>query len=301
MTAFSLPSFAKLNLALRITGRRKDGFHELVTLFERIDLKDTLTFSPLNTKEIRMTCTHPGVPCDERNLVYKVARLLQEKYHVRQGAKIHIQKRIPVAAGLAGGSSNAATALLGLNRLWGLGLARKELLLLAAKVGSDVAFFLYDASWAIGTGRGEKIKILDLPRNFHHCLVTPRITLLTPEVYGVYRDRFARVRGKTSWAGSVDSLTKVNDDVRILICSLRKSDVKGAGKNLMNDLEPAIITLEPRLKELKTKLLKEEVAGVAFSGSGPSIFALAFTRRAALRLKKKYAPRYAQTFVVKTQ
>lgn len=292
MNTFVLPSYAKLNLLLRIKGRRQDGYHELVTLFERIDLKDELCFSSRKDGAVRVACDHPAVPCDSRNLVHKVAVLLRETCGVHAGADIRIRKNIPVAAGLAGGSSNAACALTGLNRLWRLGLKRDELVALAASIGSDVAFFLYDTPWALGTGRGEKIRALDLPVRVHHLLITPRRPLLTKEVYAAY----GRVRRRSA------ALTKAGSDVRILVRCLQRTDIKTAGEHLANDLERGISALDPRLLKLKARLQKEPAqSGVSFSGSGPSIFALTRTRQEALELRKKYARVYGQVFAVATR
>ncbi|NTV28694.1 MAG: 4-(cytidine 5'-diphospho)-2-C-methyl-D-erythritol kinase [Candidatus Omnitrophica bacterium] len=294
-----LPAYAKLNLALRITGRRQDGFHTLHTLFERIDLCDDLRFTATATPEILISCDNPVVPVDSRNLVYKAAKLLQDEFGVRQGARISIVKRIPVAAGLAGGSSNAATALMGLNRLWSLGLSNKDMLPFARQLGSDVAFFLYDIPWGIGTGRGDIIKPAAISSKLTHLLITPKVPVLTKDVYGIYASRFS---GRSGAGGGVDfSLTKLDDAVTILICSLRKNDIIGAGARLFNDLESSILTLRPGLLRLKLRLQKSPVLGVAFSGSGPSIFAVTETQKDAELLKERFARTYRQVFVVKTR
>ena len=132
---------AKLNLYLRILGRRPDGYHELETLFERIDLADELTFKP-QARGITMTCDDPTLACGASNLVTKAAHLLQQTCNVSQGAAIHLAKRIPIAAGLGGGSSDAAATLIGLNRLWALRLSAQRLRQLAGPLGADVPFFL---------------------------------------------------------------------------------------------------------------------------------------------------------------
>src|SRR3989338_9757846 len=128
MRSIILPSPAKLNLFLKVHNKRSDGFHNIVTVFERISLSDELTFRANTRGTIRITCDHPQVPVGPKNLVYKAARLLQDTFHLENGVNIKIKKRIPVAAGLAGGSSNAAAALLGISRLWGLKLSRQQLL-----------------------------------------------------------------------------------------------------------------------------------------------------------------------------
>lgn len=287
MNPFVLRSYAKLNLALKIIGRRPDGFHELETLFERIDLHDQITFAPAVDGEFSICCDDRRVPCDARNLVWKAARLLIDGESVAQGARISIKKRIPVAAGLAGGSSNGAMALMGLDRLWGLKLSRARLLKYAGMLGSDVAFFLYDVPFAIGTGRGEIIRPLKFTTTLWHFLVVPKAPLLTRDVYGCF---------SSSRAG----LTKPDGDVNIILRSLRKEDPSGVGAGLFNDLEAPILALKPHLGKLKARVSRQNVAGAAFSGSGPSVFAVTASRQEAERLKRVFERTYAQVFVTRT-
>jgi len=285
MKPFTLFSYAKLNLALRVAGRRPDGFHELVTLFERISLHDDISFTPAKEGAFSIRCDDRRVPCDERNLIWKAARVLAEGENVSKGAKIVVKKRIPVAAGLAGGSSNAAAALLGLNRLWDLGLSRAKLLSYARMIGSDVAFFLYDAPFAVGTGRGEVIRPLAVKAGFWHFLVVPRAPLLTKDVYGRFGQCF----------------TKAGGDVNIMLRSLEKNDPVGVGAGLLNDLEAPILALKPHLGKLKERVARRGVLGVAFSGSGPSVFAVVASEKEAKALKKIFSKTYKQVFVVKTK
>ena len=285
MKPFTLPSYAKLNLALRVVGRRPDGFHQLVTLFERIDLHDDISFAPAKEGEFSLRCNDKRVPCDERNLIGKAARILLDGEKVNKGARIVIRKRIPVAAGLAGGSSNAAAALLGLNRLWNLKLSSEKLLSYARMIGSDVAFFLYDVPFAVGTGRGEMIKPLAMKVRLWHFLVVPKAPLLTKDVYG----HFAR------------SFTKPGSDVNIMLRSLEKNDPAGVGAGLFNDLEAPILALKPHLGKLKDRVSRQDVLGVSFSGSGPSVFAVTASENEANKLKKIFSKTYKQVFVVRTQ
>ena len=213
MKPLILSSPAKLNLALQVIGKRPDGYHNLKTLFERIDLADRLSFAPDPTGKIRIQCAHPHVPIGPKNLVYRVARLLQERYRVKAGVTVRIDKRIPVAAGLAGGSSNAATALLGLNRLWGLGLSPARLVRLAKTIGCDVPFFLHDCSWALGQERGDRIRRLDIPVRLWHVLVVPRVKMYSQEVFTALNLQ----------------LTKRSDNVNILIRSLKNNNIIGLG------------------------------------------------------------------------
>lgn len=290
MKPLTLNSYAKLNLLLKVLGKRPDGFHELKTIFERIDLHDVITLKHTEN-DICIHSNHPHVPLGPKNLVYKVALKLKNDFHIKNGVDITIEKRIPVAAGLAGGSSNAATVLKGLNRLWALGLSQKQLVEYASAIGSDVAFFLYDAPYALGEGRGEKISVLPFQTKLWHVLVTPRLKVYTKDVFGCL---------KSPHLGQNLTLTKKKDDVNIWLPFLGKNNLYSIGSGLSNDLEPALLSLKPHLRGLKKKLLDAGAVAVCFSGSGPSIFALAESQKHALDLRAKFDKRFAQVFVVST-
>ena len=283
MNSLTLKSYAKLNLVLSILNKRPDGFHELKTIFERISLFDTITLKKTSGK-ILIRCAHPHVPKGPKNLVYRVALILKQDFGITQGVEIAIEKRIPVAAGLAGGSSNAATVLQGLNRLWNLGLSDAQLIAYAAAIGSDVAFFLYDSPYALGEGRGEKIKALPIKTKLWHVLVTPRLKVYTKDVFGALNLK----------------LTRKKDDVNILLPFLKEDNLYSICSNLSNDLEPAILALKPHLGLLKDKLLDAGALGVCFSGSGPSVFALAKSQKHAQAIRAAFDKRFAQVFVVST-
>src|SRR4051794_30813583 len=153
--AFELPSFAKINWTLRVLGKRDDGYHELYTVFQTVSLHDTLEFE--ESDEVTLTCDEGAVPTDERNLVLRAAAALRERSGCSTGARINLSKRIPAPGGLGGGSSNAAVALVGLRRLWGLRASDADLHQILASIGSDVPFFLHGGT-AVGTGRGEIIE-----------------------------------------------------------------------------------------------------------------------------------------------
>jgi len=284
MHRLTVHSPAKLNLVLDVLGKRPDGFHELRTIFERISLADQITLTRNKSHKISVRCAHPHVPLSSKNLAFKAAMMLSGDFSISEGLDINIVKNIPVAAGLAGGSSNAAAVLLGLNRLWQIGLNHAQLLNYAARLGSDVAFFLYDTSYALGTGRGELIRPLDVKTKLWHVLVTPRVKIYTKEV-------FARLKL---------SLTNKKDNVNILLPFLRKGDFVRLAGALSNDLEPAILSLRPDFIYLKDKLLDAGAAGVCFSGSGPSVFACVPSQKHALSLRAKFDRRYTQVFVVST-
>lgn len=287
MKTLTLKSPAKLNLCLDVLGRRADGFHELVTLFERINLCDEITLKKTTTAKIRVFCKHPQVPKGSQNLVVRIARQLQADFQVKSGVDIYIEKKIPVAAGLAGGSSNGATVLMGLNRLWDLGLTQKQLNSYAAAVGSDLNFFLYNSSYAVGRGRGEQIKPLKVKTKLWHVLVTPKVKMLTKDVF-------------SSLAGLKLNLTNKKDSVNILLPFLREGQIAQIAGALSNDLEPAILSLRPDFGRLKKKLSDAGSVGVCFSGSGPSVYALARSQEEARAIAARLDKRFAQVFVVST-
>jgi len=281
-------SCAKVNLYLRVLSRRKDGFHNIETLFERIDLCDKVTLKVLADKKIEIICKHPDVPRNETNLAYRAAKLLQDRFCRDSGVEIKIDKRIPVAAGLGGGSSNAATVLLGLNKLWGLRISRVRLAELAKKVGSDVAFFIYDTKFALGLGRGERIKPLRQLNKvlLWHILAVPRFKVSTPLIYRGW-DRLK---------------SKSNKLVRGL--TLPKYDVKmfNASHALFNSLEAVTLRLYPQVLRVRNMLLQQGLKAVLMSGSGPAVFGLTSSRKVAAGLAGKLRSRLKswQIFITKT-
>ena len=284
MKRILLSSPAKLNLFLKVNFKRKDGYHDLATIFERIDLCDRIRLSPNKAGRIRISCKNALVPKGPRNLAFKAAQMLKDNFKVKEGVNISILKHIPIAAGLGGGSSNAATVLLGLNRLWKLGLTKKKLLDYAKRLGSDVPFFIYGASWALGTGRGDRIKPLFLPLKLWHILIVLKRKVYTKQIFGALNLR----------------LTKKNADVNILRRALEKSDLARIGRLLFNDLEAPILRSHPNLLKIKEKLQSLRPEAVSFSGSGPSIFALAKSQKDAYCLKRVLKKTYSQVFVVRT-
>ena len=284
MSILSLSSPAKINLYLKVHGRRPDGYHDLTTVFQRVDLCDELRFWSNRGGRIRIRCADRDVPTGSKNLVYRAARMLQEDFALENGAQITIRKRIPVAAGLGGGSSNAATALLGLNRIWKLSLPRAELLKYAARLGSDVPFFLYDCSWAVGTGRGDRIRPLPVKARLWQILVTPRLKVYSRNVY----------------QGLNLHLTKKDDNVNILIRLLNRNDVSGISRVVHNDLAASICRLYPHLSALQQRMQGKSALTAAFSGSGPTLFGLVESKRRAEELRAVFAKRYRQVFAVRT-
>ena len=182
LETFTLPSFAKINWRLRVLGRRPDGFHELRTIFQTITLHDELSFTAHTGERLQLTCDSAEIPVDESNLILRAAHALQDRFDVRRGAAIHLEKNIPVEAGLGGGSSNAAIALLGLARLWKIETSLHELTKIGASLGADAPFFLTGGT-ALGTGLGTEVKPVKEVKAEHLLIIKPEAKVSTAEAY----------------------------------------------------------------------------------------------------------------------
>ena len=272
-TALWVHAPAKLNLFLEVLGKRADGFHELETLMVAISLHDTLSFTEEPTPAIRLHChsrlgSAEAVPTGDDNLVVRAAKLLQQYSGTSRGVSIHLWKRIPMAAGLAGGSTDAAAALVALDRLWELGLAPEELLSLAAQLGSDVAFFVRRVPAAICRGRGEKIQEVDRPLELSFVVARPASGLSTAEVF-----RHCRVSSRPR-------------SVRPLVELLIDGRLKAASRCLHNSLQETATQLNPEVTDLITRLDGQSVVASAMTGSGTACFGLCGTPRLAGRIAR---------------
>ena len=268
MTSFTLPSFAKVNLMLRVLGRRDDGFHELFTVFQSVSLHDDLTFG--EGDRIELTCPNKSIPTDERNLIVKSALLLREKYGTDRGAAMHLTKRIPSPGGLGGGSSNSAVALIGLSRLWELDVPFDEMKETADELGSDVPFFLYGGT-ATGTGRGNEIGPIPDVDAKNLLIVTPNVRVSTPDV-------FQRL--------GAQNLTSVDAERILIVCRLEAEKLDPRQSDLVNDMEAAVFAANPEIERVKRTLLDLGAANAMMSGSGASVFAVfekEETRQTALK------------------
>jgi 4-diphosphocytidyl-2-C-methyl-D-erythritol kinase len=249
---------AKLNLFLEVVRRRPDGYHDLDTIMQAVDLFDDLHVAPRDGDELTLECSDPRLPTDGRNLVLQAALALREHAGHRGGARFRLVKRIPSEAGLGGGSSDAAGTLLALNALWGLGLSTAELMQVAAAVGSDVAFFLPGGT-AHCTGRGEVVEPLGPVGAFHYVLVCPPVRVSTPEAYR--RLRFP--------------LTPCGATATMLRQPLLGGDPGALGPCLFNRLEGPASEMEPSLADAKARLAATGAfAGVLLTGSGSALFGL---------------------------
>lgn len=251
-----LRTSAKVNLALEVLGKRGDGYHEIATVLQAVDLFDRLTMETADI--LSLHADDPELPTDDGNLVMRAARLLQKTAGIEKGARLRLQKRIPVAAGLGGGSSDAAATLLGLNRLWGLRWPRARLQELAVELGMDVPFFL-GTGRAVARGRGERLQALPGGGGYALVLVNPRTPLSTREVYG---------RVPTGWHAEPTGTERV-------IEALRRRNVAALAAALTNNLERVVEPVLPVIGRMKAALLAAGALGAIMSGSGPTVFGLA--------------------------
>ncbi|MFY0544663.1 4-(cytidine 5'-diphospho)-2-C-methyl-D-erythritol kinase [Brevibacillus sp. H7] len=253
----SVKAPAKINLTLDVLSKRPDGYHEVEMVMTTVDLADRVDLTLLDSGEIALDCSASFVPDDMRNHAYKAATLLKERYQVRQGVRIYIDKQIPVAAGLAGGSSDAAATLRGLNKLWNLGLSLDELAELGAEIGSDVPFCVYGGT-ALARGRGEKITHLTSPAACWVILAKPPIGVSTADVYGNLR-----VQQIANHPPTEQMLRAIRNQDFALMCD-----------SLGNVLEEVTLSLYPQVRQIKELMAASGADGVLMSGSGPTVFAL---------------------------
>ncbi|MCT7983515.1 4-(cytidine 5'-diphospho)-2-C-methyl-D-erythritol kinase [Laspinema sp. A4] len=286
MRSYSLFAPAKINLYLEIIGDRPDGYHELSMVLQSIDLGDRLEIRANGTEEFRIHCQHPEVPCDRTNLAYRAAELLKtnypEAFEQYGGADIFIDKQIPVAAGLAGGSSNAAAVLVGLEMLWDLGLTQPELQDLASQLGSDIPFCITGGT-ALATGRGNELEPLPDLEGLYVILAKYRsLGVSTAWAYQTYRQQFGStyVRESTDLAarqqrvhsGPIVKAIALRDEMKVVEC-------------LHNDLEKVVLPEYPQVLKLRQTFEQFDVLGTLMSGSGPTVFALTDSREKAEQIR----------------
>jgi 4-diphosphocytidyl-2-C-methyl-D-erythritol kinase len=266
---------AKINLYLDVFGKRQDGYHELRTVMQAIDLCDTIAIDELE-ESIVVSCDLPSLPVDARNLCWRAADAMRRHVRRRGGIRIALAKRIPVSAGLGGGSSDAAGVLRGLNEIWGCGLPPEELEGIGAGLGSDVPFFIRGGA-ALCAGRGERvIAIKDAP-SYAYVLVTPPIAVPTAGVYAGLASAMSRPPlGEDDFLSAFAS----GDPVRL----------SGA---LYNRLEASVGPHTREVTRLKEALRRHGALGACMSGSGPSVFGIAMDGDAARLLAEKIRPELA--------
>ncbi|WP_196593024.1 4-(cytidine 5'-diphospho)-2-C-methyl-D-erythritol kinase [Pectinatus sottacetonis] len=266
---------SKINLTLDVLGKRDDNYHDVEMIMQSINLSDKLVIEKSDICDIIIDCSIPGVKSKQDNLIYKAAKLFLEKYKITSGVKFTLEKNIPVAAGLAGGSADAAAALYGLNKLFGLKKSRIELCSIAASLGSDIPFCLIGGTM-LAQGRGEKITSMPSWGNGAFVIVKPPVSVSTAWVYGQYKE------------------TKIKDHphASVMIEALKAKNLDDICKSLGNVLESVTITKFPQLAEYKSKLCRYGAKAALMSGSGPSIFAICENIAKAEKIAEKMNHEY---------
>lgn len=257
MDNITLKALAKINLGLDVVRRREDGYHEVRMVMQTIHLYDKLDIAKKKEQGISITSNLSYVPTNENNLVYKAGKLLMEEFDIKEGVSVHLQKRIPVAAGMAGGSTDAAAMLYGMNEMFGLGLSRQQLMERGVKIGADVPYCLMRGT-ALAEGIGEKLTSLPPMVKCPVLIAKPQISVSTKFVYQNLK---------------LDENT-VHPDIDQLITDIRKQDLHAIAGDMGNVLESVTIPEYPIITKIKEQMLKSGAVNAMMSGSGPTVFGL---------------------------
>ncbi|AZV55283.1 4-(cytidine 5'-diphospho)-2-C-methyl-D-erythritol kinase [Clostridium sp. AWRP] len=275
-------AYAKINLSLDVVGKRKDGYHLLKMIMQNIDLYDVLKIDEIKTG-IHICSNNRYIPCDRRNLVYRAAKLFIDKYNIKNGISINIGKNIPVSAGLAGGSSDAAAILKTMRNIYVPEVSDKELSELGLNIGADVPYCIIGGT-ALCEGIGDKVTPLMPFRNHILILIKPPFGVSTAEVYK-----------------DLDiSKIKRHPNTEILIDAVNKSKLEMLSKNMKNVLENVTLKKYPILRKIKTDLINFGAVGSLMSGSGPSIFAFFDDMLKAQKCYDNMKARYREVFITRT-
>ena len=247
---------AKINLTLDTLFKRDDGYHEIAMVMTTVDLNDRLSFQKRKDKKIVVEIEHNYVPDDHKNLAYRAAKLMMDTYNLEQGVTITIDKDIPVSAGLAGGSADAAASMRGINQLFNLNRPLKELSDLGIQIGTDIPFCIYNKT-AICEGRGEKITFLNKPPSAWVILAKPDLGISSPDVFRAL------------------NLNEVHHvDTRMCEEAITTGDYQMLCQSLSNRLEPVSMAMHPEIKKIKNNMLQCGADGALMSGSGPTVYGL---------------------------
>lgn len=252
-----LRAMAKINLGLDIIGKREDGYHEVRMIMQTIRMYDVLEIRKKSSPGISLSTNLPYIPCDERNLVYKAAKILMDEFHVEEGLSMKLTKSVPVAAGMAGGSSDAAAAFVGVNRLFHLGLSEEELMKRAVQVGADVPYCVMRGT-ALAEGIGEKLtRLPDLP-DCYILIGKPGINVST----------------RTAYENLDLNEIRRRPDIDGMICDIKNKDLYSMTGKMENVFEPGIMAKYPVIREIRDLMEKQGALKAMMSGSGPTVFGI---------------------------
>lgn len=284
MKQVNLKSRAKINLSLDVKGKRPDGYHEVEMIMQQINLYDNICITERDDNEIKISTNCEYIPSNASNITYKAADKLRKSLSISKGVDIYIDKQIPVAAGLAGGSSNAAAVLKGLNSLWGLGLSQKELMDIGVDIGADVPFCILGGT-ALAEGIGEKLTPIESSiKNTWIVLAKPPISVSTGEVYRQLNLSKIVNRPNTSY----------------LIDAIRKGNIYAVSDNMNNVLETVTEAKYQIITEIKRRMMEYNALGAMMSGSGPTVFGIYKNYEKAISAYEHLSLLYKQTYMIQT-
>lgn len=284
MHTLTVPAYGKINLTLRVLGQRPDGFHEVSTIFQSIALQDTLTLSK-SRAGICLKVLGAPLTAGHDNLVYRAAAIMQQRYKF-PGVNITLKKRIPIAAGLAGGSTDAAATLLGLNYLYSLGLTPGQLAREGATLGSDVPFCVLGGT-ALGRGRGEELYLLPRLTRLWLVLVKPGFGVSTEVIY-------------KSWDANPGWQTFEPPNEETVLRALSSGERQQLISALGNELEGITCRLYPEVKAIKSRLVAEGAERAIMCGSGPAVFGVVASKEKAVQIAARLKQTYPETIVTHT-
>ena len=284
MKSIELKSRAKINLSIDVLGKREDGYHLVEMIMQTIDLYDIINITENDIDEININSNSLDIPLNKNNIVYKAAEVLKERFNIKSGLNIFIQKNIPVAAGMAGGSCNAAAVLVGLNKLWNLKLSEKQLQEIGLTLGADVPFCI-SGNAALAQGIGEELTyIKGLPKDISILICKPNLFVSTKDVYqGLDLDNI-----------------KDRPDNKLLIKCLEEGNIKVLSENMVNVLETVTSKMHEEILDIEKVMLDNNALGSMMSGSGPTVFGLFEKEEDAIKGKEKLLKKYNQVYVVRS-
>lgn len=284
MKSIELKSRAKINLSIDVLGKREDGYHLVEMIMQTIDLYDIIKITENDIDEININSNSLDIPLNKNNIVYKAAELLKDRFNIKSGLDIFIQKNIPVAAGMAGGSCNAAAVLVGLNKLWNLNLSEKQLQEIGLTLGADVPFCI-SGKTALAQGIGEELTyIKGLPKDVSILICKPNLFVSTKDVYqGLDLDNI-----------------KDRPDNKLLIKCLEEGNIKVLSENMVNVLENVTSKMHEEILDIERIMMDNNALGSMMSGSGPTVFGLFEKEEDAIKGKEKLLEKYNQVYVVRS-
>ena len=284
MNKIEIDSYSKINLTLNILGKRRDGYHNIETIMQSINLADRI-FIKEEKEGIKIKCNHPLVPVDTQSLTYRSAEKILNRYRITKGVKIEIDKKIPLASGMAGGSANSASILVGINKLFALNLSNKDLRGMGEELGMDVPFCIQNGT-ALAYHRGEK--------------VTP-LPPINPPLWIIIINPGFEI--STKWAYNnldLSLIKREKNNTKAMLEALNEGEARGIAKNLFNSFEGLIIKKYPEIGKIKDRLIKDGALGALMSGSGPTVFGIAKNKEQALKIYEKLKSEYKSIWVVHT-